>query len=50
MRDACGAQSRAQALARARAFGLGAALSILRAPQRVDKRQRLVALEPATRR
>ena len=46
MRDAGGAQSRTQAFARTLALVLRAALSVLRAPQRVDKRQRLVALGP----
>ena len=46
MRDAGGAQSRTQAFARALALVLRAALSVLRAPQRLDERQRLVALRP----
>ena len=47
MRDAGGAQSLAQALWRASpASSVRAALSILRASQRVDERQRLVAPQP----
>ena len=46
MRDTGGAQSRTQAFARTVALVLRAALCVLQAPQRIDERQRLVALSP----